>query len=285
MKIIETKKIKDRVLYRMTTGIIIAITGMIGFSPMPVMAGGTEAECICKTTCSENQINPDCPVCTADYHYCEGKSTDDPGDLPKPEEEEEKFGPLTPDGNMTLVDDYGSIKAGGKQFITVVTKSGNYFYIIIDRDDKGTETVHFLNMVDESDLLALMEDEEVAEYIAAKGIGEEEEEPVVEEEPEPTEIPEETEPEPEPKKGNGGVLLLCILAGGAGVAGYIYYQKGKDSKKNNDYDPDLDYNEDIEDRLAVSIDEIDDDEVLTLDPDIREDEHEDLFEDLEGGDE
>ena len=43
---------------------------------------------------------------------------------------------LTPDGNLTLVDDVGSADKSGKQFITAVTKNGNYFYIIIDRDDQ-----------------------------------------------------------------------------------------------------------------------------------------------------
>ena len=63
--------------------------------------------------------------------------------------------PLTPEGNATLVDDF----YGDKQLITVTTKAGNYFYILIDRANEDAETaVHFLNQVDEADLLALMED-------------------------------------------------------------------------------------------------------------------------------
>ena len=44
---------------------------------------------------------------------------------------------LTPDGNLSLIDDIGSPTASGKQFITVETKNGNVFYLIIDRDDEG----------------------------------------------------------------------------------------------------------------------------------------------------
>ena len=64
-------------------------------------------------------------------------------------EQPEETPPLTPDGNATLVDDYG----GNKQLITVTTKNGNYFYILVDRDDEGENTVHFLNQVDEADLM------------------------------------------------------------------------------------------------------------------------------------
>lgn len=66
---------------------------------------------------------------------------------------------LTPDGNLSLIDDIGSSTRSGKQFITVETKNGNVFYLIIDRDDGGEETVHFLNQVDEADLLTLMGDD------------------------------------------------------------------------------------------------------------------------------
>ncbi len=61
---------------------------------------------------------------------------------------------LTPSGNLTLVDDYSG--DANKQFITVETRNGNTYYIIIDRNG-SSENVYFLNMVDEADLLALME--------------------------------------------------------------------------------------------------------------------------------
>ena len=70
-------------------------------------------------------------------------------------EETEPAPALTPEGNAALVDDFG----GNKQLITVTTKAGNYFYILIDRANEDKETaVHFLNQVDDADLAALMED-------------------------------------------------------------------------------------------------------------------------------
>jgi hypothetical protein len=114
---------------------------------------------------------------------------------------------FTPDGNLTLVDDVSGEQSEYKQFLTVVTKSGNYFYIVIDRAG-DTENVHFMNLVDESDLLALIEGGETAAPEAM------EPEPVT-----PASIEPEAEPEQEPESGMSGILgivvLLALIGGGA----------------------------------------------------------------------
>ena len=99
-----------------------------------------------------------------------GGTDPNPEPLPEtteaPQEEEPTTGgmepegvPVTPEGNATLVDDF----YGDKQLITVTTKAGNYFYILIDRANEDKETaVHFLNQVDDADLQALFEDGKAA---------------------------------------------------------------------------------------------------------------------------
>ena len=83
---------------------------------------------------------------------------------------DETSGALTPEGNLTLVDDYHTnySDGSGQQFITLVSKSGATFYLVIDRNAKGQQTVHFMNLVDEADLLALMEEEAAEAYNAEK---------------------------------------------------------------------------------------------------------------------
>ena len=153
---------------------------------------------------------------------------------------------LTPDGNLTLVDDYDEAHADGsrKQFITLVTKAGNTFYLIIDRDDEGEQTVHFLNLVDEADLLALMDEDTAAKYTKPET---EVQPPAETQKPEDNEDkPDEEKPAP---KANPLPALLLVLAllGGGGFFAYTKFFKGGGKKEQAKPDPDADYSEDDED--------------------------------------
>ena len=168
---------------------------------------------------------------------------------------------LSPDGNLSLIDDIGSAAKNGKQFITVETKNGNVFYLIIDRDDEGKETVHFLNQVDEADLLTLMEDGETVTPAAVcscttkcKAGAVNTNCPVCKTNltecsgPEPQEPqPEEPEaPEEEPKGGAGGliVFLLVALAGGGAALYYFKFKKPKAETTGSDDLGEYDFGED-----------------------------------------
>ncbi len=167
---------------------------------------------------------------------------------------DETSGALTPEGNLTLVDDYHTnySDGSGQQFITLVSKSGNTFYLVIDRNSKGAQTVHFMNLVDEADLLALMEEEDADAYTAEKEAAAKAEQDKLKAEEEAKKAAEEAEKAADAPKENkvtkyaagflGVVALIALVAGGG--AYFFIQQKNKKQAEKEAIDPDADYTED-----------------------------------------
>ena len=174
---------------------------------------------------------------------------------------DEESGALTPEGNLTLVDDYYTnySDGSGQQFITLVSKSGATFYLVIDRNSKGAQTVHFMNLVDEADLLALMEEDAADAYTAEKEAAAKAEQDKLKAEEEAKKAAEEAEKAAEeaekaanaPKENKVtkyaaaflGVIALIALAAGGGFYFFIQ-QKNKKQAEKEAIDPDADYTED-----------------------------------------
>lgn len=157
-------------------------------------------------------------------------------------------GLFTPDGNLTLVDDLDSQESSSLQFMTVQTKNGTTFYIIIDRTaDK--ENVYFLNPVDAADLMALMDDDTKAKFqtdteAQAKSNMQSAETT------EKTDDTDSQKDEKTEKKENSanplGTLLIFVILGGGGAAAYYFFKiKPQKAQMKND-DDDLEFQDDEE---------------------------------------
>ena len=165
---------------------------------------------------------------------------------------DETSGALTPEGNLTLVDDHHTnySDGSGQQFITLVSKSGNTFYLVIDRNAKGQQTVHFMNLVDEADLLTLMEEEDADAYTAEREAAEQDK---LKAEEEAKKAAEEAaasgEEQPKENKvtkiasGFLGVVVLIALAAGGGFYAFAKQKQKKQAEKET-LDPDANYTED-----------------------------------------
>ena len=168
---------------------------------------------------------------------------------------DETSGALTPEGNLTLVDDYHTdySDGSGQQFITLVSKSGNTFYLVIDRNAKGENTVHFMNLVDEADLLSLMEDEDAEAYTAEKEAAAQVEQERKQTEEDAKKAAEEAEASGSEQTGGNkvtkyaatflGVLALVGLAAGGGIYTFMKQKQKKQAEKEA-LDPDANYTED-----------------------------------------
>ncbi|MCD7902707.1 MAG: DUF4366 domain-containing protein [Oscillospiraceae bacterium] len=196
---------------------------------------------------------------------------------------------LTPEGNLTLVDDVlqtdssedGESELEDKQFITVQSKSGNYFYIIIDRSG-DTENVYFLNLVDEADLMALMDEENTASVdtvsctctdkcvvgdidttcpVCATSMNECEGPDVTANAFTDTDADADTTDTEDESSDNSGLLLFllaALLAGGGAAYYFKIYKPKAETKGSADLD-DYDYGEEDADEVEYEVEDDDED--------------------------
>ena len=168
---------------------------------------------------------------------------------------DEETGALTPEGNLMLVDDYHTdySDGSGQQFITLVSKSGATFYLVIDRNAKGQQTVHFMNLVDEADLLSLMEDEDAEAYTAEKEAAAQDEQERKRAEEDAKKAAKEAAASGSEQTGGNkvtkyaatflGVLALVGLVAGGGIYTFMKQKQKKQAEKEA-LDPDANYTED-----------------------------------------
>lgn len=209
---------------------------------------------------------------------------------PEPTEEPEPYEgePFEEEGNVSTRDLFYD-KATNKQFITIQTKAGNTFYIVIDYDapideEEEQNQTYFLNIVDESDLLALMDETAAAELTTCTCDTKCEAGAVNTEcpacknnmsectgkAPEPEQPVEEPDPEPEvsENQSNIGLIIGVIAIVGIGGAAY-YYFKFVRGKKQQDEDMDFFDDEGYEEEPYINEDE---------EPDITADDEDEITE-------
>ena len=137
--------------------------------------------------------------------------------------EETEITPFSVSGNGQLLDDITDDET--KQFLTVQTKNGNTFFMVIDRS-RNSEDVYMLSLIDENDLAEFIEEGETEPA--------EEKPAVIVEEPRPEPVQEQPESEQE-KGGMGmGALFTIILLGAGSIGGYYYFKIWKPKREEEE---------------------------------------------------
>ena len=173
------------------------------------------------------------------YAQTPTEETDDSGVIVETEPQ-----PLTPEGNMTLVDDIDGDAAEDKQFIVVKSKGGNYFYIIVDRAAEGENSV--CNCTEKCKAGEVNTACPVCSAAMNNCTGKEAE----------PEAP--AEPE-KPKNSMGGLLIFLVvgLLGGGAALYYVKFMKPKQSVKGGTDLDEFDFDEYDEDEPEEEADSAD----------------------------
>lgn len=150
--------------------------------------------------------------------------------------------PLSPSGNMQSLDLLYS-KATNKQFISVQTRSGETYFLIIDYDkpiDAEAEIyeTYFLNLVDDRDLLAVLKEDELPTP----------EPTVVFVTPAPT-MPSAAQPTEMPASNSNNsmnflaLLFIALLAGGGMMVWFFKFRKDSQAGRKKTAMSEFDFDE------------------------------------------
>lgn len=210
--------------------VVTMVVGMLFSAAIPAFAytGGAEQA---ETDTGTGTVTGNISVETEDTE--DAPITEEPSDTERTEEEESQGRvqgmPFSVPGNGQLVDDTEDDES--KQFLTIQTKNGNTFFMVLDRSN-NTENVYMLSMIDEDDLAEFIgETEEKPETEQPSVVIPETEKPSVPDEPE-------TEEEPEEKKGgmNMGALLAVVVLLAGGIGGFYYFKVVKPRQDEDEAD-------------------------------------------------
>lgn len=195
-------------------------------------SAGTETEATTEAVVVEEELTSD----TEETTETESEEAD--------EETEESAGAFSESGNLSLLDDVETDEAKELEYMTVQTKSGAVFYLVIDRS-ADTENVYFLNQVDELDLMAIMDDAQKQEYESSlKEEPQKVPETQIEDEPTADE-PVDEEPQADLQTNNLALFgVIGVIA--ALVIGCYAFMKKKAKKDGADLDEDLEFYDDEE---------------------------------------
>ena len=154
--------------------------------------------------------------------------------------------PYKNEGNMQTLDMLYSASTN-KQFITVQTRAGETYYMIIDYDkpidaENDIYETYFLNLVDDRDLMSVVSEDEIQPTPTPQ---------IVYVTPEPTQIPQQTAPIVVEDDGLEEKLPTILLIGGvAAIGGAIFWmmkKKKEDAARNvPDFDDEYEFEDEEE---------------------------------------
>jgi hypothetical protein len=175
--------------------------------------------------------------------------TAEPAPTPTPEIQYVPLGPgqpFTQHGNMATRDVLYSANTN-KQFISVQSRAGQTYYMVIDYDkpiDEANELyeTYFLNLVDDRDLMSVLTDEEIVPTPTPQ---------IIYVTPEPTQVPvptaAPTESAQDSRKMNSTTMLLLIILILLVVGGLVAWFISSQNKKQVPRIPEYEEDEEIED--------------------------------------